>query len=108
MKILVAGGAGFRFQATIAPAASASEEDWRRHFEINVHGPELEALRDVVVAFAGWNPYEAVPAYIVVIAHGGDPDPDRLARPVDSVEVSAERTGFVTGIYGRFVRRGGR
>jgi len=34
-------------------------------------GSRVVAAGDGVVAFAGWNPYEAVPAYIVVIAHGG-------------------------------------
>jgi murein DD-endopeptidase MepM/ murein hydrolase activator NlpD len=34
-------------------------------------GSPIVAAAAGVVAFAGWNPYEAVPAYIVVIAHGG-------------------------------------
>ncbi len=34
-------------------------------------GSRIVAAASGVVAFAGWNPYEAVPAYIVIIAHGG-------------------------------------
>lgn len=34
-------------------------------------GSAIKAAGDGIVAFAGWNPYESVPAYIIVIAHGG-------------------------------------
>ncbi len=34
-------------------------------------GSRIVAAGAGVVAYAGWNPYEAVPAYIIVIAHGG-------------------------------------
>jgi pyrimidine-nucleoside phosphorylase len=34
----------------------------------------------------------------MVEAHGGDPDPDRLARPSRTLEVVADGDGFVTGI----------
>jgi pyrimidine-nucleoside phosphorylase len=34
----------------------------------------------------------------VVEAHGGDPDPERLARPRQIREVTAARSGFVTGV----------
>jgi murein DD-endopeptidase MepM/ murein hydrolase activator NlpD len=34
-------------------------------------GSRIVAAGSGVVAFAGWNPWEAVPAYIIVIAHGG-------------------------------------
>ena len=36
----------------------------------------------------------------MVRAHGGDPSPDRLARPRDRVEVSAPGGGFVTAVDG--------
>ncbi|MCU0305201.1 MAG: thymidine phosphorylase [Thermoanaerobaculales bacterium] len=42
---------------------------------------------------------DAMAAWIrMVEAHGGDPDPDRLARPSRTVEVVAERAGFLTGV----------
>ena len=34
-------------------------------------GSRIVAAGSGVVAYAGWNPYESVPAYIIVIAHGG-------------------------------------
>jgi pyrimidine-nucleoside phosphorylase len=34
----------------------------------------------------------------MVEAHGGDPNPDRLARPAETREVVADRVGVVTGI----------
>jgi pyrimidine-nucleoside phosphorylase len=34
----------------------------------------------------------------LVEAHGGDPDPDRLARPRLRREVAAPRSGFITGV----------
>jgi pyrimidine-nucleoside phosphorylase len=34
----------------------------------------------------------------VVAAHGGDPDPERLARPRQIHEVTSARSGFVTGV----------
>ena len=34
----------------------------------------------------------------VVEAHGGDPDPERLARPRQTREIAAARSGFVTGV----------
>jgi murein DD-endopeptidase MepM/ murein hydrolase activator NlpD len=34
-------------------------------------GSRVVAAASGVVAYAGWNPYESVPAYIIVIAHGG-------------------------------------
>jgi pyrimidine-nucleoside phosphorylase len=34
----------------------------------------------------------------VVEAHGGDPDPGRLARPRQTREIAAARSGFVTGV----------
>jgi pyrimidine-nucleoside phosphorylase len=34
----------------------------------------------------------------VVEAHGGDPDPERLARPRQIHEITAQRSGFVTGV----------
>ena len=37
----------------------------------NGSGTPIYAAADGVVAFIGWNPYEATPAFIVVIAHGG-------------------------------------
>lgn len=36
----------------------------------------------------------------IVRAHGGDPDPDRLARPRGSVPVPADRTGVVAAVDG--------
>ncbi len=34
----------------------------------------------------------------MVVAHGGDPDPDRLPRPARTHEIVADTGGFVTGI----------
>jgi len=34
----------------------------------------------------------------MIEAHGGDPDPDRLPRPVETREIVADRTGAVTGV----------
>ena len=41
----------------------------------------------------------------MVVAHGGDPDPDRLERPVESVEVGAADDGFVVGCDGEALGR---
>jgi len=34
----------------------------------------------------------------IVVSHGGDPDPDKLARPVAAIEVTAEDEGWVVGV----------
>ncbi len=51
---------------------------------------ELEGALERGAALAAWER--------LVIAHGGDPDPDRLARPRSVVEVAADRAGWVVGI----------
>jgi thymidine phosphorylase len=34
----------------------------------------------------------------IVVAHGGDPDPDALMRPQVSIDIQAENEGWVTGV----------
>jgi thymidine phosphorylase len=87
-RMVLAGGGSRRLrEITLALARAALEiRGWSGDEAAAVLG---SALRDGR-ALAAWDR--------IVEAHGGDPDPDRLARPVDSVEVSAERAGFVTGI----------
>lgn len=51
---------------------------------------KLEASLASGAALESWNH--------MVIAHGGDPDPDRLPRPNVVHEVPARSSGFVTGI----------
>lgn len=51
---------------------------------------DLEKALDDGSALAAWR--------AIVRAHGGDPDPDRLARPRRVREVAASRSGFVRGI----------
>jgi thymidine phosphorylase len=41
----------------------------------------------------------------IVVAHGGDPDPEHLARPRDAIEVSARSTGFLTSCDGEDLGR---
>jgi pyrimidine-nucleoside phosphorylase len=41
----------------------------------------------------------------MVTAHGGDPDPDVLARPTSTIEVAANRDGFVTSCAGEDLGR---
>ncbi len=51
---------------------SGSCPHWHDGIDIaGAGGSRIVASASGVVAFAGWNPYEAVPAYIVIIAHGG-------------------------------------
>ena len=83
-------------------------------------------LREVTInlsreamALRGWDEAEAGSALVaaladgsaldawrrMVIAHGGDPDLDRLARPVASVEVTAAADGFVVACDGEELGR---
>jgi len=48
-------------------------------------------------ALAAWNQ--------IVVAHGGDPDPDLLARPRSTVEVTPAATGFVIACEGEDLGR---
>jgi len=41
----------------------------------------------------------------MVTAHGGDPDPDVLAQPTSTIEVAANRDGFVTSCAGEDLGR---
>lgn len=41
----------------------------------------------------------------IVVAHGGDPDPELLARPRSSIEVTAPRAGFITACDGEDLGR---
>jgi thymidine phosphorylase len=41
----------------------------------------------------------------ITVAHGGDPDPDLLARPRATVEVPAPATGYVTACAGEDLGR---
>jgi thymidine phosphorylase len=41
----------------------------------------------------------------ITLAHGGDPDPECLARPRSTVEVTAATSGFVTGCDGEDLGR---
>ena len=41
----------------------------------------------------------------MVVAHGGDPDPDRLERPVEAVEVAAAGEGFIVSCDGEALGR---
>jgi len=41
----------------------------------------------------------------MVIAHGGDPDPDRLETPIETVDVAAATGGFVVGCDGEELGR---
>jgi pyrimidine-nucleoside phosphorylase len=50
----------------------------------------LEASLASGDALASWNR--------MVVAHGGDPDPERLPRPEQTHEIVAADTGYVTGI----------
>ena len=81
-----AGSGGGRF---VWPATGAISQDYGctgyfvnpsrgscAHFHDGIDiaggsGSAIKAAGAGIVAYAGWNPYEAVPAYIIVIAHGG-------------------------------------
>ncbi len=41
----------------------------------------------------------------ITVAHGGDPDPEKLARPRSTIEVPAPTAGFVTGCDGEDLGR---
>jgi pyrimidine-nucleoside phosphorylase len=56
----------------------------------------IEAL-DNGAALAAWEK--------MVVAHGGDPNPEHLARPRTTVEIEAGRDGFVTGCDGEDLGR---
>ena len=83
-------------------------------------------LREVTIGLSreamvlrGWDPAEAESALVaalgdgsaleawrrMVVAHGGDPDPESLERPIETVEVAATGDGFVVGCDGEALGR---
>ena len=78
----------------------------------------IDLSREAMV-LRGWDAAEAGSALVaaladgsaldawrrMVIAHGGDPDLDRLARPVASIEVAAAADGFVVACDGEELGR---
>jgi pyrimidine-nucleoside phosphorylase len=83
-------------------------------------------LREVTLALSreamvlrGWDPSKAESALVealddgkaldawqrMVVAHGGDPDPDRLERPVASEQVAAAAAGYIVSCDGEELGR---
>jgi len=76
----------------------------------------LEAPDSVPLARLGYADTESLVAALadgsaldawqrMVIAHGGDPDPDRLETPIETVDVAAATGGFVVGCDGEELGR---
>jgi pyrimidine-nucleoside phosphorylase len=122
----VAVDSGVRCQAVITdmnqPLGPALGTACEVHEAVAVLGGGGDRLlREVTISLSreamtlrGWDPAEAESALVaalsdgsaldawrrMVVAHGGDPDPDRLETPIETVDVPAESAGFMVGCDG--------
>jgi len=94
--VAILGGGGDRLLREVTIALS------REAMALRGRDP-AEAETALVAALGDGSALEAW--HRMVVAHGGDPDTDRLERPVETVEVAAAGEGFVVGCDGEALGR---